>query len=114
MKSTVKNFDYIVEEAQSSHGMTIQQTAQWHYWNKNGVMAAKKASDARISKAVAEGKLTSGHILTVGSMDDYYSERLMEVVRGKKTSKIQLRIIVDGVLNSIKKANDALTAGGAE
>ncbi len=102
------NFYYITETSKNTDGMTIRQCAQFHYFNKNGILFEKSEYDKKISEQVASGILNSGAILVYGSFNTYHSDKLIEVSRGKKISRHGLNYILNAIREDIEKAKVVL------
>ncbi len=97
-------FDYITETAENTDGMTIRQCAQFHYFNKKGILSEKSKYDKKISEQVSRGILNSGAILVHGSFNTYHSDKLIEVANGKKISRSGFNYILNAIREDIEKA----------
>lgn len=81
------SFNYLTEKAtKPAARWSAKDLATFHAFNPNGAVAAKRASDELVSELVDAGVITSGHLLTIGSLCDLYSEEpsLSELALGYK------------------------------
>lgn len=100
-------WDYITKSAtRTFRSWSPKQIAQFHYFNPNGLYAAKKASDDRITEAVAAGKCLSGALLAHGSFNDYATNRLREHLNG--CTLRQIHVTLDSIEDDIAQANQFL------
>ena len=100
------DFLYIADQASAPEkGWTNAQLANFHYFNPNGLYAAKKVRDAQISNLVNERGLPSGAIFAYGSMNSYSTDRLMTLVNKSRVNSIRLQTILEMLQNDIDKAD---------
>ena len=100
------DFLYIADQASAPEkGWTNAQLANFHYFNPNGLYAAKKVRDAQISNLVNERGLPSGAIFVYGSMNSHSADRLMTLVNKSRVNSIRLQTILEMLQNDIDKAD---------
>lgn len=109
---SVNRFEYVTEIAMQTDRMTIKETAQFHYFNPNGLYAQKKALDARISELVDDKKLKSGWILAHGSLDCFAADNLARIAMMKRPVRSSLRIALFMLEEAINRGNAALEKEG--
>jgi len=100
-------WEYITTTATRTYrSWSPKQIAQFHYFNPNGLYAAKKASDDRISEAVSAGKCKSGALLAYGSFNDFSINKLREHING--CTLRQIHVTLSGIEADIASANQFL------
>ena len=80
--------------------------AKFHYFNPNGLYAAKKASDAKIDELVDAGLAKSGAIIAYGGLNYFYTNMLTNLATAKRVGRISLSTILRGIERDIKAATD--------
>ena len=103
------DFSFIVADtttSTASNGWSNRARAQFHYFNKNGLVAAKQAADKEIDALVDEGLAKSGAIIAYGGLNSYYYNRLRELVTKKKVDPIELSIVLRGLKDDIAKSKE--------
>jgi hypothetical protein len=98
-------FDQIRSIAALPKNASNRDTVLFHYFNPNGAVAAKRASDERIYEAVAAGKCKSGVIYAHGGMNRFYEDKLSELVNRQRVSNFDARYYVAEIYNEVKKAD---------
>jgi len=99
-------FLYIADEATApSRSWSNSDLAKFHYFNPNGLWAAKKARDKKVSKLVNEHGLPSGAILAYGSMNSYCTDRLVKLAGQKRVNGITLRTLLQMLQKDIDDAD---------
>ena len=72
--------DYIVNQAtKTAARWTVREVLAFHYFNKNGVIAARRPLDNAIDVLVEAGRLKSGSIYAHGGLDDYATRELVKL-----------------------------------
>jgi len=100
------DFLYIADQASAPEkGWTNAQLANFHYFNPNGLYAAKKARDEQVSKLVEEHGLPSGAILAYGGLNNYTTDRLTKLANQKRVNGITLRTILQMLQKDIDAAD---------
>lgn len=101
-----RNFLFIADEAsRPEKGWSNADMVTFHYFNKNGLYAAKKERDAKITDLVEAGKANSGAIWAYGSLNSYTVDRLMDLVNKRKVNSIRMRTILEMLENDIAHAD---------
>jgi hypothetical protein len=73
------SFASIIVAKAPSKSWSSAALARFHYFNDNGIVAAKRALDDRIRAAVDAGKVPSGWHFAYGSFNDYHVKKLREL-----------------------------------
>lgn len=93
---------------ETSAKWTNSEVAKFHYFNPNGLYAAKKAVDERISEAVDAGKCASGAIIAYGIFNDYTTKQLIEYAMMKRVKWIPLSVTLSMLERDIRRAEEFL------
>lgn len=102
----MRDFDFLVERAtEPKRTWTNKEKLIFHCFNPDGVYYRKRELDKKISQLVDEGKANSGALLVHGTLRDTYTEKLVEMNRGKRYIKrIDLEVLVELIEKDIVKA----------
>jgi hypothetical protein len=76
----------------------------FHYFNPNGLIAAKKITDEKINALVDAGKAKSGAIIAYGSLNDFYYAELRALFNKKAVNRIDLIATLKGLRRDIETA----------
>ena len=69
-------YEYVTETAKSPAARwSCKNLAAFHAFNPNGAVALRRASDAKVRELVDLGRITSGHLYTVGSLAGLSDDR---------------------------------------
>ena len=99
-------FNYLVSEAtRPEASWSNADLANFHYFNPNGLYAAKKARDERISALVFKHDRPTGAIYAYGSMNSYNADRLMSMVNKRRVNAIKLAVTLEMLQADIDKAD---------
>jgi hypothetical protein len=77
---------------------------QFHYFNPNGLYAAKKRVDEQISKLVDQGKCQSGAIFAYGSLNRYAADKIADLAMKKKVGRIESMVAIEMMMDAISSA----------
>ena len=94
MENKMTTHKYITEEAKNDEGLSIHNTISFHCFNPNGLVATKNKQNDEISKLVDEGKAKSGAIIAYGTFSHYEYDRLFEILRKKRVSRIEMNTTI--------------------
>ena len=95
----LERFDWICDGATDTDGMTAKETAQFHYFNTNGLIAElRKASDTAIN---------SGYISAVFTTR-WPIEEISELVNQKKPRWRRVRVFRNTVRMEIDSLNEKI------
>jgi len=89
-----------------ANSWTNREIVMFHYFNPNGLTAAKTATDKKIDALVDLGLAKSGAILTRGSLNSYYTNRLGKMFDKKAVKSIELQVVLKGLRGDIENANE--------
>lgn len=111
MKAKRKPWEEVAQTATTDDGMTLQQKAQFHYFNPNGLHAAKRANDDAIDELVTAGVIKSGWIIANGSLDRFHEKQLYKLVkRSKPPSRDELWLALYGMRENVLRVKAKLDA----
>jgi hypothetical protein len=57
---------------------------RFHYFNPNGIMAKRRVSDDKVRAMVDSGFAKSGALLAYGSLNNYHTEKLTNLILQKQ------------------------------
>ena len=80
----------------------------FHYFNPNGMLAKKRATDELINAAVDAGKAKTGAIIAYGSMNHFNEDRLYQMLDLKRVDRIKLKVVLEMLASDIKAATKFL------
>ena len=101
------NFEHIMQTAtEPSRSWSNSELAKFHYFNPNGLYAAKKASDVRIDELVEAGLAKSGAIIAYGGLSYFNTNLLSNLATSKRVGRIDLLVTLQGIERDIKAATD--------
>jgi hypothetical protein len=102
---TVSRFETVTKTATSvAKSWTNNEIAMFHYFNPNGLIAAKRITDEKIDKLVDEGKAKSGSIIAHGGLNYFYYDKLAKLIDKKRVNSIKLSVIIKGLKRDIESA----------
>jgi hypothetical protein len=105
--SKVSSFEYIMQTAtEPSRSWSNAELAKFHYFNPNGLYAAKKASDVRIDELVDAGLAKSGAIIAYGGLSYFNTNLLSNLATAKRVGRIDLLVTLEGIERDIKTATE--------
>lgn len=78
---------------------------RFHYFNENGAVAAKRASDERIYAAVEAGLCKAGAIFAYGGMNNYHEEKMRGLLDARRVSSFDARYHPAEIYNQIKETD---------
>jgi len=103
--SKVSSFEYISQAAtEPSRSWSNSELAKFHYFNPNGLYAAKKASDVKIDELVEAGLAKSGAIIAYGGLNYFYTKLLSDLAMSKRVGRIDLLVTLQGIERNIATA----------
>ena len=98
-------FESIMQTAtEPNRSWSNAELAKFHYFNPNGLYAAKKASDAKIDELVDAGLAKSGAIIAYGGLNYFYTKLLSDLGTAKRVGRIDLSVTLRGIERDIAKA----------
>lgn len=84
--------------------------AKFHYFNDNGIVAAKRALDSRIRDAVNAGKVSNGWHFAYGSLNDYHVNKLGELATRSRAKSWDVTYAVAKLEEMIADVDQKLSA----
>ena len=92
-------WEEITKTATSPGNWSNRDIACFHYFNPNGLWAAKSKTDKQITELVQQGKCANGAILAYGTFNDHNTNALCDMVQSKRITKVGLSVVI-GMLES--------------
>ena len=80
-----------------------KQVARHHAFNKNGLVAKKRANDEIISRLVEEGKCKSGALIAYGTLSYFWTDNLWDLARKQRVASNELRVAIKCLKDQIAK-----------
>ena len=77
---------------------------QFHYFNPNGLVAAKKRIDEQINKLVDQGKCQPGAIFAYGALDRYAAGKIADLAMKKRVGRIESKVAIKMMMDDIAEA----------
>tara|TARA_R110000744_G_scaffold378777_1_gene495414 strand:- start:44 stop:391 length:348 start_codon:yes stop_codon:yes gene_type:complete len=111
---TKYTFEEICKTIKTDDGLKLKDCLNFHYFNKNGAVQAKRKSDKEIDKAVDAGICKPGAILAYGGFSSYSEDKLSKMLMKKRINRTELYVLIDMTWDASKKANDFVAAKKAE
>lgn len=88
-------FEHISETAtQPARSWSNVQKLQFHYFNPNGLVARKRANDAKIRDLVEAGIVPSGWSMAYGAFSDHRENRLIELANSDRVGSIEANVAI--------------------
>lgn len=111
----VNRFETITKTATSvSHSWTNKEVVMFHYFNPNGLIAAKRIVDDQISQLVDSGKAKSGAIIAYGSLNFFNYDNLAKLLNKKAVRSIDLAVTIRGLKSDLERAKEYVAEKSAE
>ena len=106
----VDSFTYVTQQATTDENLTIHDTAQFHYFNPNGLYAKKADLDDQINLLIYQEELPSGTYYSHGKGHTYFPDKLRAIVlHKKKVSKQELNLFLDLFRKELIKAEQLIS-----
>ena len=103
--SKLSSFEFISQTAtKPSRSWSNTELAQFHYFNPNGLYAAKKASDVKIDELVDAGLAKSGAIIAYGGLNYFHTNLLSKLAMAKRVGRINLLVTLESIKRDIATA----------
>ena len=94
--SHLSRYDHITTTAtEPKTSWTNAEVAQFHYFNPNGLIQAKRALDDQISDLVYAGAVPSGWLFSYGSMASFQADRIRELAIQDRVGSITLSVAIE-------------------
>lgn len=104
------NFASIMAAKKPAKSWGAVAVAKFHYFNDNGIVAAKRALDDRIRAAVDSGKVPSGWHFAYGSFNDYHVKALGEITTKRRSKSWPVQYAVKRIEELIAETDAKLDA----
>ena len=85
---------------------TNREIVMFHYFNPNGLTAAKAVTDKQIDALVDAGLAKSGAIMAYGFLNHFHTDRLHKLFDKKAVNGIDLQITLEGICRDIETAKE--------
>ena len=107
-------FEYITQTATApKSSWSGKELVRFHYFNQNGVMAAKLALDKIISRLVDDGKCNTGAIIAYGSLNYFYEDKLRGLLDSKRVNGLDAYLVIKSLEEGNKKAKEFIAEHAA-
>lgn len=100
------NIEAIKTEKEINNKWTNREVVWFHFVNPNGLYAAKKAIDAKITELVDAGVCKSGAHIAYGSLNSFHTDLLMDLVSKKRVKTSDMQSVVSGLRFAIRMAEE--------
>lgn len=100
------NIEAIKAAKEISSKWTNRDVIWFHYFNPNGLYAAKKSVNDRISALVDAGLCKSGALIAHGGLNTFHTDWLSRLVSNKRVKKADMQAVLSGLRFSIKLAEE--------
>ena len=97
-------FEFITKTADSIEQITnLEARAKFHYFNANGLCAAKRAMDDRVAAQVDAGVIRIGWHYSRGSFNDYTYKQMAKIAMAVRVSRMKYRVTEQMLRDDIAK-----------
>ena len=100
------NIEAIKTAKEINNKWTNREIVCFHFLNPNGLYAAKKATDAKITELVDAGVCKSGAHLAYGSLNTFHTDWLMNLVSKKRVKTSDMQGVASGLRFAIQMAEE--------
>ena len=100
------DFNYISKTATSDKGLNNADTAAFHYFNPNGLIAEHAAACDRVTVLVDAGRVNNGWHLAYGSLNSYHADEIRDLYNSRRVGSRLLELRLEGLRSQITKIND--------
>jgi len=100
------SWDFITKEATTDAKMNRRNKITFHCFNPNGIYAALKVVQNRVSETVDKTGVPNGALLVYGSFNDYPRKRLFDALEKKSASSYDIHSAIRYVKDEIEKVNE--------
>lgn len=98
------NFQYITETAtKPARTWSNVEKLKFHYFNPNGLVARKRANNARIRELVDAGVVPAGWIVAYGTFNSYREERVIELANKRRVGSIETSVAIKMLAEECEK-----------
>ena len=98
----MKDWNYITEEATDTKRLNNRETAQFHYFNPNGLTAKQNEINNKMFDLVDNGKCKSGALMVYNH--NYGLDQLQKLAQMKRVNRTSLIVDIKMAQDHIDKA----------
>jgi len=100
-------YEHITQKARKVNPYwSNKSTLLFHYFNPNGLVAQKNATDAQVRALVDAGTVANGALIAYGSLNYYSRDRLTGLAMQKRVGRIDCIVAISSLQDDIKAAQD--------
>ena len=100
------NIEAIKTAKEINNKWTNREVIWFHYINPNGLYAAKKSVNDRVSALVDAGLCKSGALLAHGGLNTFHTDWLSRLVSLKRVKTSDMQAVLSGLRFSIKLSEE--------
>lgn len=100
------NIEAIKTAKEINNKWTNREIIWFHFVNPNGLYAAKKAINEKITELVDAGVCKSGAHIAYGSFNTFHTDWLMNLVSKKRVKANDMRAVISGLRFTIQMAEE--------
>lgn len=100
------NIEAIKTATEINNKWTNREVMWFHYLNPNGLYAAKKAINEKITALVDAGVCKSGAILAHGGLNTFHTDWLSKLVSKKRVKTDDMQAVIRGLRFNIQLAEE--------
>ena len=105
-REKMSRFTFIAEQAtDQSQARNNRELMQFHYFNKNGLVASKRENDERIAELVEAGVVPSGWHFAYGTFADYSTKIVIELAKKRRVRRIQASVAIDMLKADVERVS---------
>ena len=99
-------FEAIKSATEVNNKWTNREVIWFHYFNPNGLYAAKKSINDKISALVDAGVCKPGAIIAYGTLNTFHTNWLSNLVTKKRVKTSDMRGVLSGLRFAIEMAEE--------
>lgn len=106
-------FEAIKSATEVNNKWTNREVIWFHYFNPNGLYAAKKSINDKISALVDAGVCKPGAIIAYGGLYTFHTDRLSDLVTKKRVKTSDMQSVLRGLRFAIEMAEEFIAKSSA-
>lgn len=100
------NIEAIKSATEVNNKWTNREVICFHYFNPNGLYAAKKSINDKITELVDAGLCKSGALIAHGGLNTFHTDWLSKLVSNKRVKTVDMQAVLSGLRFNIKLAEE--------
>lgn len=77
---------------------------QFHYFNPNGLWAAKMRINEQMNELVHQGRCELGALFAYGALNDYAADKIADLAMKKRVGRIESKVAIKMMMDDIAEA----------